>query len=51
MHDDNKVKPLHIMLSKNSYDGQTKWLYYLIEEDGLLEKYNTVWDKAYGNRI
>ena len=55
MHDDNKVKPLHIMLSKTStyiksYDGQTKWLYYLIEEDGLLEKYNTIWDKVYRNR-
>ena len=43
---DCKVKPLHIMLSKISayvknYDGQTKWLYLLIEDDDLLEKYNT----------
>ena len=29
-----------------SYDGQTKWIYFLIEDDGLLEKYNTVWDKV-----
>ena len=28
-----------------SYDGQTKWMYFLIESDDLLEKYNTIWDK------
>ena len=22
-----------------SYDGQTKWMYFLIEDDGLLKKY------------
>ena len=27
-----------------SYDGQTKWIYSLIENDDLLEKYNTIWD-------
>ena len=37
------------MLSKesvyvNSYDGQIKWMYFLIEDE-LLEKYNTTWDK------
>ena len=26
------------------YDGQTKWMYFLIEVDDLLEKYNTIWD-------
>ena len=30
-----------------SYDGQTKWMYFLIENDDLLEKYNTIWDKIY----
>ena len=30
--------------SVQSYDGQTKWMYFLIEDDDLLEKYNTVWD-------
>ena len=25
-----------------SYDGQTKWMYFLIEYDNLLEKYNTI---------
>ena len=25
-----------------SYDGQTKWMYFLIEDDDLLEKYNTI---------
>ena len=28
-----------------SYDGQNKWMYFLIEEDDLLEKYNTSWEK------
>ena len=40
-------KPLNIKLSKTSayvksYDGQTKWMYFLIEYDDLLEKYNTI---------
>ena len=25
-----------------SYDGQTKWMYFLIEDDDFLEKYNTI---------
>ena len=25
--------------------GQTKWMYFLIEDDDLLEKYNISWDK------
>ena len=29
-----------------SYDGQTKWMYFLIEDDSLLKKYNTIWDKV-----
>ena len=29
-----------------SYDGQTKQMYFLIEDDDLLEKYNTIWDKV-----
>ena len=38
------------MLPKTSafvkiYDGQTKWMYFMIKDDDLLEKYNTVWDK------
>ena len=40
-----------IMLPKASnyvkiYDGQIKWIYFLIEGDDLLEKYNTVRDKV-----
>ena len=27
-------------------DGQTKWMYFLIEDDDLLEKYNTIWDNV-----
>ena len=45
-YNENKVKPLNIMLPKTSayvksYDGLTKWMYFLIEDDDLLEKYNT----------
>ena len=29
-----------------SYEGQTKWMYLLIEDDGSLEKYNTIGDKV-----
>ena len=28
------------------YDGQTKWMYFLIEDDDLLEKYNSIWGKV-----
>ena len=46
-----EIKPLNIMLSKTSayvktYDGRTKWMDFLIEDDDLLEKYNTTWDKV-----
>ena len=48
---DNKVRPFHIMLPKTSnyvkhYDRQTKWTYSLIEDDELLGKYHTIWDKV-----
>ena len=29
-----------------SYDSQTIWIYFLIEDDNLLEKYSTIWDKG-----
>ena len=29
-----------------SYDGQTKWMHFLIEDDELLEKYNAIWHKV-----
>ena len=28
------------------YDGQTEWMYFLIEDDDLLENYDTIWDKV-----
>ena len=51
LYNNHKVKPLHIMLPKTSayvrsYDGQTKWIYFLIEDDEFLEKYNTIWVKV-----
>ena len=29
-----------------SYDGQTKWIDFLIKDDDLLKKHNTIWDKV-----
>ena len=52
LYKDHKVKPLHIMLPKTSayvksYDGQSKWMnYLLIEDGGLIDKYNNIWDKV-----
>ena len=51
MFNDHKVNSLQIMLPKIStyvkrYDGQTKWMYFLTENDDLLKKYNTIWDKV-----
>ena len=51
LYNGNKVKLLNIMLPTTSayvksYYGKTKWMYFLIEDDDLLEKYNTIWDKV-----
>ena len=42
------------MLPKTSayvkrYDGQTKWMYFLIVDDDFLEKYKTIWNKLSGD--
>ena len=39
--------PLHMMLPKPStyvktYDGKTKWMYFLTEDNDLLEKHNII---------
>ena len=49
LYDNHKITPFHIMLPKStayvkSYDRQTKWMYFLIEDDDSLEKYNTILD-------
>ena len=52
MYNGNKVKALSIMLPKTVhfffliYGEQTKWIYFLIEDDELLEKFNTLWDNV-----
>ena len=28
------------------FDDQTKWMYFLIEDDYLLKKYNAIWSKV-----
>ena len=44
LYNGNKLAPLNIMLLKTiayvkSYNEQTIWMYFLIEDDELLEKY------------
>ena len=56
LYNRNKVKPLNAMLPKRraylkGYNGQTKWMYFLIEDDDIWDKYNTVWDRARKKRI
>ena len=51
LYNGNKVEPLNIMLPKTSayvttYYGQTKWMHLFIEDDGLLKKCNTSWNKV-----
>ena len=51
---DFKVKPLHMILPKASayvknFDGQTKWMHVSNEDDDLLEKFKTIWDKLSGD--
>ena len=51
MHDDCKFNLFHVMPPKRTtyvkcYDGQTKFMYFLIEDDVLLENYNTIWNKV-----
>ena len=46
--DDHKINPLYIMLPNTSadvkiYDGETKWMYFSIEDDEFLEKDNDIW--------
>ena len=51
MYNDHNVKALHIMLPKTSayvkiYDEQIKWMYFLIKNYDLLEKYDTIQDRV-----
>ena len=51
LYNDYQFKPLHLMLPKaRGYvkicDRQTKYVYFLIEHDELLEKYNSILDKV-----
>ena len=51
LNNDDRVKPVHMILPKTSayvkrYDGQTKWMHFLFEDDGLLKKYDTIWSKV-----
>ena len=51
LYNSNKVKSLNVMLPETSTyvkscDEQTKQMYFLIEDDELLERYHTTWDKV-----
>ena len=46
-----KIKSFSIILPKTSayaksYDGGIKWMYFLIEDEELLKKYNDIWNKV-----
>ena len=50
MDDNYKIKRLRIMFWKTNvyvktYDGKTKWIYFSIEDDKLLTKYDDIWNK------
>ena len=51
MNDGYKIKPFIIILPKRCtnvkrYDGETKWIYFLIKDDECLKKYSDVWTKV-----
>ena len=51
MYNDYEIKPLHLSLPKTcayvkSYDGQTKWIYFLIKDDNLLKRCHIIWEKV-----
>ena len=46
-YDNYEIKPLNIILTKTityvkSYAGQTRYMYFLIEDEDLLEKYDSI---------
>ena len=50
MYDDYRTISLHIILPNTNvyvkdYDEKINWIYFLIKNDNLLNKYNTIWDK------
>ena len=50
----NTLLVTYIMLPKTSAyvkscDGQSKWMYFLIEDDELIEKYSAIQYKSSGN--
>ena len=51
LRNDHEFKALHLMPRKRSpyiksYHGKSKRMYFLIEDDDLLEKCNTMWNKV-----
>ena len=43
-----KMRPKTIAYVKR-YDGETKWMNFLIKDDDLLKKYNDIWNKVCNN--
>ena len=37
---------LETSVDVKDYDGKTKWMYFLIKNVDLLNKYHTIWDKT-----
>ena len=47
LYGDYKIKPLHIMPPKvrtyvKGFDDHTEWMFFLTDDDDLLEKYNSI---------
>ena len=36
----------HMRAYVKGYNGQTTWMYFLIEDDSWLQKYNIIWNKV-----
>ena len=49
MYDGHKIKPLRAYVK--DYNKKTNWIYFLIEDDDLLNKCNTIWDKISDAKI
>ena len=44
--DDRKINALKTSAYVKSYDGETIWMHFPIEDGELLEKYNDIWEKV-----
>ena len=51
MCNDHQLKPFYVILPKTrvyvkNYNGETKWMYFMIEDDDILDIHNIIWYKV-----